>query len=229
MNTETSTEIFSYHLLHIPLLEVPRFLYLNDYRRQAAGLRHAECFFTMNLGEPILAPSRFNFRSVALFAWWDKESFLDDFLSKPEQRHFQKDSWHIRMKLYRTWGEIQELRTATVRPELAQPQQPVVAVTLARLKLSQTARFAKWGKPVETQVRRHPGKRHAWASMRPLNTFSTFSIWQSEADMLNMVRGKHEVQDGESHKLAMKERIRRDFHHEFMTMRFAPIAESGEL
>lgn len=44
--------------------------------------------------------------------------------------------------------------------------------------------------------------------------------------MLGMVRGRSEG-DGASHRDAMKERVRRDFHHEFTTMRFVPLSEHG--
>lgn len=63
--------------------------------------------------------------------------------------------------------------------------------------------------------------------MRPLNVFSTFSIWDNESEMLNMVRGHDAIKDGKSYHLAMKERSRKDFHHQFITMRFKPFKEIG--
>ncbi len=45
--------------------------------------------------------------------------------------------------------------------------------------------------------------------------------------MINMVHGGDKLRDGESHKEAMQERNRKDFHHEFTTMRFMPIKEVG--
>lgn len=224
--TEPYKEIFSFHLAHLPLTQVPQFLLCPIYKKRISGLKHSESFFTMNLGEPIIAKPRYNFTTVAFFAWWSEESFLTDFLKQPAHRFFE-DGWHVRMKLYRRWGEVSELKEAVVSPELAEPDKPVVAVTLARLKLLETARFAKYGRPVESQVRDHAGKSLALAAMRPLNTFSTFSIWQNEAEMLNMVSGRDKLHDGESHKLAMKERVRKDFHHEFTTMRFTPFKEVG--
>ncbi|HEY1101469.1 MAG TPA: hypothetical protein VGF99_21195, partial [Myxococcota bacterium] len=58
-------------------------------------------------------------------------------------------------------------------------------------------------------------------------TFCTFSIWHDEAAMVGMVRGGDEQRDGGSHAVAMRERARRDFHHEFTTMRFTPLGEAG--
>ena len=46
--------------------------------------------------------------------------------------------------------------------------------------------------------------------------------------MLGMVRGRQADLDGTDHRDAMKERVRKDFHHEFTTMRFVPLSEHGE-
>lgn len=219
-------EIFSFHLAHVPLLKLPSFLLCPLYKQKISGLKHSESFFTMNLGEPIMAAPRYNFKTVAFFAWWDQESALSDFLGQPAHK-FLEDGWHVRMKLYRRWGEVAELKNATVTPELATPDKPVVAVTLARLNILETRRFIKWGRPVESQVRDHKGNNLALAAIRPLNTFSTFSVWKNESEMLNMVSGRNKLNDGDSHKLAMQERVRKDFHHEFTTMRFVPFKEVG--
>lgn len=223
---ESSREIFSLHLATIPLLKLPHFLARPTYKQKIVGLKHSESFFTMNLGEPIVAVPRYNFKSVALFAWWSDKVFLSEFLNQPSYK-FLAEGWHVRMKLYRRWGEVSELKDALVQPDLAVPEKPVVAVTLARLKISETARFVKWGRPVESQVKNHKGNNLAIAAIRPLNTFSTFSVWQNESVMLNMVSGRDKKHDGESHKLAMKERTRKDFHSEFTTMRFVPYKEVG--
>lgn len=229
--TESSKEIFSFHLAKLPLSKVPRFLLNPTHLQKISGLKHSESFFTMNLGEAIMAPPRYNLTTVALFAWWSEEAFLSSFLEDPS-RDFLQDGWHVRMKLYRRWGEIAELRDAIVAPTIAgatiaEPNTTVVAVTLARLKVLEAARFAKWGRPVESQVRNHKGKNLALAAFRPLNTFSTFSIWQNESEMLNMVSGRDKFHDGENHQQAMTERDRRDFHHEFTTLRFKPFQEAG--
>lgn len=180
----------------------------------------------MNLGEPIVSTPRYNFTTIAFFARWNDETAISDFLNRPSNR-FLLDGWHVRMKLYRKWGAVSELANSFVAESESKFDGPVVAVTLARLRLSETIRFAKWGKPVERQVKNHPGNRLAYAAIRPLTTFSTFSVWDNETEMLNMVRGRNQIRDGESHREAMGERSRRDFHHEFTTMRFKPLGEFG--
>lgn len=224
LDSKNSKEIFSFHLMKLPVLDVPRFLLSPMHKKNITGLKHSESFFTMNLGELILSAPRYNFTTFAFLAWWQDEVFLDEFL---QSSHGFSAGWHIRMKLYRRWGEISELKNATVDPNLASPDKRVVAVTLARLNILQTARFIKWGKPVESQIRDHKGQTMALAAFRPFNTFSTFSIWKNESEMINMVSGRNKLYDGESHKLAMQERTRKDFHYEFSTMRFAPFKEVG--
>lgn len=73
---------------------------------------------------------RYNFNSFAFFAWWRDETFLDEFLRQPSYRFFD-DGWHVRMKQYRRWGEIAELRNSVVNPNFAVSDKPIVAVTLA--------------------------------------------------------------------------------------------------
>ncbi len=225
-NSTLSEEIFSFHLAKVPFYKLPSFFLRSMHEKNLPGPKASESFFTMNLGEPIMSVPRYNFKTVALFAWWDQESALSNFLDRPGNE-FLRDGWHVRMKLYRRWGEVAELKNAVVTPELASPNRPVVAVTLARLNILETRRFITWGRPVESQVRDHQGINLALAAMRPFNTFSTFSIWKNESEMLNMVNGNHKLTDGDGHKLAMQERLRKDFHHEFTTMRFMPVKEFG--
>ncbi|RYE74585.1 MAG: hypothetical protein EOO74_11300, partial [Myxococcales bacterium] len=91
--------------------------------------------------------------------------------------------------------------------------------------------FISWGRPVERQVRDHPGVTLALAAMRPPRTVSTFSIWQSGRAMTDMVmgrdRGPSPRDDVRRHAEAMRERERRDFHHAFTTLRFRPLSEHG--
>jgi hypothetical protein len=95
------------------------------------------------------------------------------------------------------------------------------------LKLPQIPRFIHWGKPVETLVRDHPGATLALAAFRPPRTVSTFSVWRSQREMVEMVRGQGAVPGAGRHAAAMVERRRKDFHHEFTTLRFRPLSEHG--
>jgi hypothetical protein len=198
------------------------------YKKNISGLRHSETFCTMNLGTEIASPTRFNITDLGHLYWWQSEQDLESHLASPSNSAFHESSWHIRLKPYRSWGEIKKISQAQIHSIEPEQDQPVVAVTHARLKLTETFRFIKWGKPVEVQVRDHPGNSFAFAAFRPPMTFSTFSIWETEQEMLNMVGGKSQKVDGSEHKLAMQGRSRRPFHFEFTTMRFLPLSEHGE-
>jgi hypothetical protein len=65
------------------------------------------------------------------------------------------------------------------------------------------------------------------AALRPPRTVSTFSVWRSQREMTDMVRGQDSFRGAERHATAMIERKRRDFHHEFTTLRFRALAEHG--
>lgn len=221
-------ELFSYHLIRAPVLGVATRLLSSSSLRGVEGLRHAECLLPMSMGHAVGRLGRYHANLLAFFAFWENEAFLDRFLEAPPYRVFERPGWHVRLRFYRRWGKYTGLDDATTYTELANPEGPVVGVTFARLKLTQTLRFARWGKPVEAQVRDHPGVTRATVAFRPLRTFSTFSMWQSEQEMLGMVRGRQADLDGTNHRDAMKERLRKDFHHEFTTMRFVPLSEHGE-
>src|SRR5690606_35571765 len=135
--------------------------------------------------------------------------------------------WHVRLEFLRRWGRVSEFDDLPASAGEVAPTAPVVAVTLARLKLPEVPRFIRWGKPVEELVRDHPGTTLALAAMRPLRTVSTFSVWRSLGEMTDMVRGKNAVPEAGHHATAMVERARRDFHFEFTTLRFRALAEHG--
>jgi hypothetical protein len=224
---DDNREVFSFHLVRVPVFQLVRWVFFPPSSKRFTGLKHWECFFPMKLGKPILSFRRFNFNRFACFAWWQDEQALETFLASPPNKLFTASGWHVRLKKYRYWGSITEIAHSYTHSDAPKQDDPVVGITLARLKLSQTWRFIKWGKPVEQQVRDHPGCIRALAATRPLGTFSTFSLWKNEGEMIKMVQGTLDDRDGPEHRRAMQERARNPFHHEFMTMRFIPIGEVG--
>ncbi len=221
-------ELFSYHLIQAPFYAAAPRLLSSSALRGVPGLRHAELLMPMRMGHSVSRPGRYHWGQLVFFGFWQDETHLERFLDAPPYRVFERPSWHVRMRFYRRWGTYAGLDEATAYTELADPEGPVVGITFARLKLLETFRFARWGKPVEEQVRDHPGVTRATVAYRPLNTFSTFSMWRTEADMIGMVRGRRAEVDGAEHREAMKERARRPFHYEFTTMRLVPLSEHGE-
>jgi len=167
-------------------------------------------------------------RNLAVFAAWESNEALDAFLADTKLGRTLSEGWHVRLEFLRRWGQFSELDDLPPNVEDTDPNQPVIAVTLARLKLPQISRFIRWGKPVEELVRDHPGTTLALAAIRPPRTFSTFSVWRSQREMTDMVHGTDSSPGADRHAKAMVERDRKDFHYKFTTLRFRAIAEHGK-
>jgi hypothetical protein len=182
----------------------------------------------MTLGSAIFSPSRMLIRQVAVFAQWENEAAIDNFLAENSFGKILATGWHTRLAFLRQWGKITEFKIPEISHELESTEAPVVAVTIARMKILEIPRFIRWGRPVEKLVRDHPGTTLSLASIRLPRTISTFSVWKSQKEMTDMVHGHSTVSQPKRHINAMKERDRKDFHFEFTTLRFRPISEFGQ-
>jgi hypothetical protein len=220
-------KLFSFHFARMRIDTAVKALLRPPTREGVRGLVHAECMSKMTLGAPILSPSRMQLRQLVMFAAWDSDAAIDDFLSGTQLGRAFATGWHVRLAFLRRWGYISEFDGLAESVGEQDPDAPVVAVTLARMRLPQVPRFIYWGKPVETLVRDHPGKTFAAAAMRLPNTVSTFSVWATQRAMVEMVHGHSAVPQPQRHATAMVERQRKDFHFEFTTLRFKPLAEYG--
>lgn len=219
--------VFSYHLAKTTFPSGLKAILFPSKPENVPGLIHAEVMSVMTLGSPIFSPSRMLFNQVAVFAQWENETSIDDFLGNDRVGTMLATGWHARLSFLRQWGSISEFKIPDKNIE-DDPNSPVVAVTLARMKMFQVPRFISWGRPVEKLVRDHPGTTLSLASIRYPRTVSTFSVWKTSKEMTDMVRGHSSIPQPKRHIDAMKERDRKDFHFEFTTLRFKPISESGE-
>lgn len=219
--------VFTFHLAKTTMGTTIRALSRPPTGQQVPGLIHAECMAKMRLGAPILSPARMQLRHLTMFAAWESDVAIDEFLANTRLGRAFATGWHVRMAFLRRWGYISAFDGLAESMGEQDPEAPVVAVTLARMKLPQVPRFIRWGKPVEELVRDHPGTTLAIAAMRLPRTVSTFSVWRSQREMVEMVHGHSAVPRPERHAAAMAERQRKDFHFEFTTLRFTPIAEYG--
>lgn len=217
--------VFSFHHVRTNFGTTVESLYGSKVRFN--GLLHAEYMSRMTLGAPIFSPARMQIHNLTVFAAWESQQAIDDFLSNTKIGQTLAKGWHVRMSFLRRWGSVKELDGLTDVASETDSDAPVVAVTLARMRLTEVPRFIRWGKPVEELVRDHPGKTLAFAAMRLPRTVSTFSVWSSQQEMVSMVHGHSNVSQPARHAHAMVERNRKDFHFEFTTLRFSPIKEYG--
>ncbi|HET6291906.1 MAG TPA: hypothetical protein VFG33_00990 [Kribbella sp.] len=219
--------IFTFHLAELRPTRTAGALWKAPTVPSTPGLRYAECLALMRLGAPTVSPARMQLRRMAMFARWEDEAAVETFLADHSLGRQLAAGWHVRMQFLRRWSRLAALPDLPARAGEWDPAEPVVAVTLARMRLLEVPRFLKWGKPVERLVRDHPGTTLALAAMRPPRTISTFSVWRSVQQMEEMVHGHSSVPEPDRHAAAMTERRRRDFHHEFATLRFRPLSEHG--
>ncbi len=219
--------IFSYHLIELSFLTALKGIFSNPIAKNVKGLIHSEYMNVMTLGAPIISPSRFLIRQVAIFIQWESEEDLTAYLDNEKFGKKLANAWHVRLLFIRKWGEISKFKIPEPPKNRENNSDSVVAVTIARMKPLEVPRFLNWGRPVEKLVRDHPGTTLSLASFRFPNTISTFSIWKSEKEMTNMVHGHSDIPKPKRHINAMKERERRNFHYKFTTLRFQPISEFG--
>jgi len=219
--------IFSYHLIKLPLFAALKGMFSSPIKKGTKGLIHSEFMTTMTLGSPIFSPSRILLGQVAVFMQWEDENALDAYLKQNGFGSVLAKGWHLRLSFLRVWGSFSGFKIPNLKAELNSPDAPVVAVTIARMKPFAVPRFIKWGMPVEKLVRDHPGTTLSLASVKFPNTISTFSIWKTEKEMTAMVHGHSTIEKPKRHADAMSERERKDFHFQFTTLRFKPIAEYG--
>lgn len=215
---------FSFHLAHMPLLTAAGGLLRAP---KAAGLRHIEVLAGMQLGAAVISPRRMQLRRLVVFAEWETEDALVDFLARHPLGRKLNEGWHVRLEFVRRWGEVRQFENLQDAEVPLGLDEPVVAVTLARMRLPELPRFIHWGRPVERQIRDHLQTTLAMAAIRLPRTVSTFSIWTSTRAMTGMVFGRDDGASAARHTEAMTERERRDFHHEFTTLRFRPLSEHG--
>ena len=221
-------KIFSFHLVETTPATTIQALYWPPRKDVQPGLCHAECMSAMTLGSPILSCERLQLKKLAMFALWEDEASLETFLSESSFGRRLASGWHVRLEFLRKWGQFSAFEDLPDADRPTKPEDPIVAVTLARLKLPELFRFIRWGRPVEELVRDHPKATLALAAMRHPRTFNTFSVWRSLRDMSEMVHGKNACPAASQHADAMLERERRDFHHEFVTFRFHALSEHGK-
>ena len=219
--------LVTFHLANTKLATTAGALLRPPTAANVAGLHRAECMTVMKLGSRSLSPARLQLRHLAVLAYWESDRAIDRFLTDTELGRSLAKGWHVRLEFLRRWGRLSGFEDLPASVHEEEFSAPVVAVTLARLKLPQVARFVRWGKPVEELVRDHPGTTLALAAMRPPRTIGTFSVWRSVREMRDMVQGEGNMARPDRHAAAMVERERKDFHHEFTTLRFRVLAEHG--
>lgn len=220
--------VFTYHLAKLSFFSALKVMLFPIKEKRVNGLIYAETMSAMILGSSIYSASRVFSRKIVVFAQWENEDAISHFLETDTVGKKLAKGWHIRLGFLRQWGTISGFKIFNEEIEPQRDNEPLVAVTIARMRYPEIPRFIRWGRPVEKLVRDHSGTTLSLASIRYPNIVSTFSIWKTQKEMTDMVHGHSKMPQPQRHIDAMKERNRKDFHYEFTTLRFKPISEYGE-
>lgn len=155
---------------------------------------------------------------VGMIASWEEDAALDRFLDEDPLG----EGWHVRLEPLRVFGSWTAIPGLPDRGRPHDPEEPVVALTLGRLRLKRIRPFLRAAMPAESDVLAEPGLIASAGLARPPRLVSTFSIWRSAAEMRDYVTRK-----GGSHAAAVSGDRERPFHHESAFIRFRPYASHG--
>ena len=189
---------------------------------EVSGLRNAHVALTARLGGPLLTkptPGR-----VALVAFWDDDAALDRFLTDHPLAAQLAGGWHVRLAPLRAYGSWPGLPSDTPTARAVDYDGPLAALTLGRLRLTQTVRFLRTSGKAEARVADAPGKIWATALVKP-PFVSTFSLWEDTRALSTYAFGRA----APAHADAITEGERQAFHHQQAFIRFRPYGSAGRL
>jgi len=189
---------------------------------EVGGLRNAEVALTAPLSASVLA--RPDLGRVALVAFWDDDEALDHFLAGHPVARELAGGWHLRLEALRAFGTWPGLPADTPTTRTVDHDGPVAALTIGRLRLSQTVRFLRTSAKAEAGVLGAPGLVWATGLARP-PLVSTFSLWESTRALATYAFGRAAT----AHPDAIAEGERKSFHHRQAFIRFRPYASVGGL
>jgi hypothetical protein len=211
--------IVSVHLADVGWLQAPRLLLRRPDVADLPGLSYAEPVLAAPLGR---RPPRPQLGRIGLIAAWDDDAALDRFLAGHPLAERLASGWHVRLEPLRVFGSWSAMPGLPAREHPVDDAEPVVALTLGRLRLRRARPFLKSAAPAETAAVEDEAVIASTGLARPPHLVSTFSIWDSAAAMRRYAQGK----DG-AHLAAVNADRRRPFHHESAFIRFRPYASQG--
>jgi hypothetical protein len=166
----------------------------------------------------------------ALFAVWDGEPALDDFLrtSSIAARwdDLARERWHVRLACLRShgaWGASNPLAEGHASSEghLAEDG-PIAILTRATIRPSRLLRFYRAIEPPAAQLGRSPGLLASLgAGEWPLARQATFSLWRTPADARAYAYGSR------AHREVVRRTRAEDWYAEELFARFRPYGSNG--
>lgn len=184
------------------------------------GLTYAESVVTAPLGAGPLPRPRLG--RIGLIAAWTDDDALDRFLAEHPFAAALAGGWHVRLRPLRVFGRWSGMPGLPARPLPVDDDEPVVVLTLGRLRLRRARPFLRSGAPAEREAVANDALIASTGLARPPRLVSTFSIWRSAAAMR-----EYAFESSGAHQAAVRADRDRPFHHESAFIRFRPYASNG--
>ncbi|MCW3019217.1 MAG: spheroidene monooxygenase [Solirubrobacterales bacterium] len=213
--------IASIHIADVGALGGLRLLRSQPTTSTAPGLRYAALMAAAPLSEsrlPRPGPGR-----IGMFAAWESEGALDQFLARDPLAAALSHGWCARLRpthVFGAWPSLGEILGE--EPPMADDE-PAAVLTLGRLRFSQAVRFLRASAAAERLAVANPALLRGTGLARPPALVATFTLWQSTAAMRAYASGRH----GRGHRDAVSSHAARAFHHESVFLRFRPYDSQG--
>ncbi len=215
--------IVSLNIADVGVARVPSLVSSPPKPRDVAGLRHADIGVTAPLSGSMLKSPTLG--RVALIGFWDNERVLDNFIASNSRfDDLFVSGLSARLSPLRAHGTWPGLDNNVPKVRNVDHVGPVVVLTLARLRLSQTPRFFRASAKAEGAAINADGLIWATGIARP-PFLSTCSIWDSDTSAQAYAYGHAAT----AHPSAIASGNQKAFHKQEAFIRFHPSAMSGSL
>lgn len=163
-------------------------------------------------------------RRSAMFAVWEDESALDDFLAR---HHIARrwgsaaEAWHVRLRSlggHGRWRGVDPLDGLAT----GSADGPVAAVTRADVRLGAWRDFGKAGREVDDELRTAAGLIDVvGVGEAPIGRLATFSLWESVGALRDFAYAMPR------HQRVIEQTREGDWYGEELFARFEPFGSSG--
>ncbi len=192
-------------------------------RRRLVGVDGLTFWRLLGTGRGADTGPSVDLRRSALFAVWDDERHLDDFLQRSaiaERWRHADEAWHVRL---RALGGHGAWRGVDVLDRLARGTDggPVAVLTRADVRLEAWWRFRRAGPPVSRDLAGADGLLAAVGiGEAPVGRLATFSLWRDLHAMRSFARSPE-------HRDVVRRTRDERWYGEELFARFEPFASAG--
>lgn len=213
--------IVSVHIADVGRLEAQRHVLRRLDVSTVPGMTYGEAVFAAQLGNRVPKPQP---GRIGLIAAWDGDAALDRFLAGHPLAERLSGGWHVRLEPLRCFGSWGGMEGLPANELPVADDEPVVALTLGRLRLRRTRAFLRSARPTERDAMENPAVAAltAFGRFTPPRLVSTFTIWRSAAAMRD-----YAFDGSGSHQAAVRVDRAHPFHSESAFIRFRPYASQG--